>query len=71
MDRTEWGEIVGDRGDVAADLRWTLFQAERLIETTRREDYPKRDFAVMRHNIHRVRDCHIALAALWAEGIQP
>ncbi len=65
MDRREWGEIVGDdKVTLESDLRWTLFQAERSVETMKREQ--KYDNDIYRINQRRVRDCHKALAALWA-----
>ncbi len=65
MDRQEWGEIVGDDGaTVESDLRWALFQAERSTQTMRSE--ARYDNEVYRINQRRIRDCHVALAALWA-----
>lgn len=68
MDRHKWGETFGDWGEVGDDLRWTLFQAERSIQTMRHqeaeEDRPP-DTPVLEHNQRRVRDSHTALAALW------
>ena len=68
MDRHEWGETFGDYEQVGDDLRWTLFQAERNIQTMLRqeaeEDRPPDD-EILQHNQRRVRDSHTALAAIW------
>ena len=64
MDRNEWAEIVGDKGEVTDDLRWTLFQAERAITSMRGEDRtfdPKLNEAFHR----KAWAARIALAALW------
>ncbi len=74
MDRDEWGEIVGDRGMIQDDLRWALFQAERSVRTTERDEehydgHPDnkvhRDNEVYRINQRRVRDAKVALSGLW------
>ena len=64
MDRREWGEIVGDHGYIADDLRWELFQADRIIETQRREE--RHDTEMFRHFSRRQDDAKFALATLWA-----
>ena len=69
MDRHEWGEIVGDKGTVVDDLRWTLFQAERSNTTMDREisvDKPK-DWEVFDMNVTRIRQAQKALATLWTK----
>lgn len=74
MDRREWGEIVGDEGRVEDDLRWTLFQAERSVQTMKREketftsEHPAGrpiDREVLRTNEYRVVHAKIALTGLW------
>ncbi len=66
MDRHEWGEIVGDKGMIVDDLRWTMFQAERSIETMLREE--RNDKEVFAINQRRLRDVKVALAALWSKA---
>ncbi len=72
MDRHEWGDIVGDGGlTIEDDLRWTLFQAERCVETLLREHKDEGrplDSDLLHINKWRVHDCHVALAALWARN---
>lgn len=74
MDRHEWGEIVGDRGMIQDDLLWALFQAERSVQTMKREkenftpEHPAGcpiDREVLRINEHRIIHAKVALAALW------
>ena len=78
MDRQEWGEIVGDEGDVEDDLRWTLFSAERCILgmledfEERQERGPgvgtgraKMDTKVFEAFKRQRIDAKYALAALW------
>ena len=74
MDRAEWGEIVGDRGMIQDDLLWALFQAERSVQTMKREEKVFTsenpagrpiDKKVLHINEHRIIHAKVALAALW------
>ena len=69
MDRAEWGEIVGDQGEVMDDLRWSLFSAERCAQAMWDESegsVPSSRLPVYNAFKRQVRDCRFALAALWA-----
>ncbi len=67
MYRQEWGEIVGDTGTIEADLRWTLFQAERsIIRMMEHDSTADVDHEILERNLARVRDAKTALAAVWA-----
>ncbi len=66
MDRQEWGDMLGDVGNIEDDLRWSLFQAERIVATLSDPDGEHRDTDVLNHNRTRVYNARIALAALWS-----
>ena len=68
MDRHEWGVMLGDKGTVEDDLRWTLFQSERCFAGLHEDDgVTKTCKDPELANIFRdsVRDAKTALAALW------
>ncbi len=69
MDRQEWGEMLGDDTTIEADLRWTLFQAERCVQTMRQEALDEKhiDTQVSQINLRRIYWCKIALAAFWSD----
>ncbi len=64
MNRIKWGEMLGDQGKVVDDLRWSLFQSERIIQSMREDK--TMDQVVFKHLLHKAMDAKIALAALWS-----
>ncbi len=63
MDRHEWAEIVGDKGTVADDLRWSLFHAERCVTSLVRDE--SADYELEKCFVQQAHDARIALAAIW------